>query len=336
MKTRRLLLVLLLAGARCCAFPLGDAAEIAVPAGWAQGSSTEAGAPAAAFPTIEFHPTDGRNEKVFLTLVPKAVVHFSDRVSLKASLMRGCAALFPTPGFVPAIKNIEVPGSIGAYASLVDPSLVGKPPQKNNFKVATPVFVLLPSGNVVQATLLTDTVSGADFDEAMSFVKNLTPLEPKAQAEAPSEISIPGLDATLRIPAGRFARKADGLNASPNYFSFTDGTGVILSGWLDHASAFPGMTPFWAKEKAAQLKGGFAIKSEMVTKIGDWDAILYVVPVGPNIQQKNVRACRVLGGTWADIHLSKTAQGSTFRELEDAVRSLELVAAGEGRTLTGK
>jgi hypothetical protein len=328
MKIPSLVLLFVVVGARCWAYPLGDAADIAVPSGWLQGDPTEPGAPPIPFPTLEFHPKDGRNEKVLLTLLPAATLHVSDRASLKGFLLRASAPMLPSPDFVPEMKDMEIAGAIGSYATFVDPSLVGRPPEKGNYKVATPAIVLLPGGYVVQATVFTDTISGADFDEALGLVKNLTPLEPKAHGEAPGEVSFSGLDAKLQIPSARFTRKMEGLNTNPNYFSFMDGQGVMLSGWLDHASAFPGMAPFWAKEKDALLKGGFEVKSEMAVKVGSWDAILYVVPIGGGIEQKNIRACRVLGGTWADIHLSRTAEGSTFGELEDVVRSLDLVAAG--------
>jgi hypothetical protein len=188
------------------------------------------------------------------------------------------------------------------------------------------VEVLLTTGYLVQTTVFTDAASGPDFDEALGIISSLKALKPEESAAPPGVVSVAGLDLGLKLPAGRFRSWADGLNSNANYFSFRDEKGILLSGWLDHARDFPGMKAHWAKERAAlQAKAGVEIKSEMAMRVGEWDAILYVVPLGDGVSQKNIRACRVVGGIWADVHVSRTAQGSTFKELEDAILSLELV-----------
>jgi hypothetical protein len=56
-----------------------------------------------------------------------------------------------------------------------------------------------------------------------------------------------------------------------------------------------------------------------------WEAVLYSVSLDKNLSQKNLRACRVVGETWADIHLSITSASSTWKDLEDVVSGLSLV-----------
>ena len=79
-----------------------------------------------------------------------------------------------------------------------------------------------------------------------------------------------------------------------------------------------------------ERKGGFKISSETPERIGKWDAILYEVDVGGGVSQKNIRACQVAGNTWADIHLSITALGSTWEVLEATVRATTLAPVGRG------
>ncbi len=310
--------------AECRADDLGGGAEITPASGWVRVDPRDAGNPSPLLPTLAYVPKDGRNAAVLLTLFPAALSKVSDLASLKAFLLRDATPMLPSPDFVPVIRDLALSDGFGVYASFEDPSLLGKPPEKGNYKLATPVDVLLKNGFTVQATVFTDDTGGKDFREALGIVQSaaMPRTEPGIAANT---VSVAGLDAGLQLPAGRFKPMPNGLNSNPGYFSFEDSRGVILSGWLDHSSRFEGMKAFWAKEKVSiETKAGIQLQSVTSERIGEWDAILYLVPMGKDIAQKNVRACRVVGDTWADIHLSITSPGSTWKDLEDVVRSISL------------
>ena len=135
---------------------------------------------------------------------------------------------------------------------------------------------------------------------------------------------MPHLNATLHIP-DRFKSKETRANPHPGYFSYADHHGVILSGWLDDAKDYPGMKKFWAKEKAVMKeKTGIVASNEMLKLSGSWSVVFYTVSISDNLVQKNLRACQVLGDTWADVHLSITSRESTWSQLEDALKAISL------------
>jgi len=84
------------------------------------------------------------------------------------------------------------------------------------------------------------------------------------------------------------------------------------------------MKSFWASEKAAAVeKSGLTIADESFKPINGWSAVLYTASVG-GFSQKNIRACRVVGDTWADIHLSVSRPDGTWADLESVVAALTL------------
>jgi hypothetical protein len=331
MRHLTLFLLVLVVLPKCRADDLGGVAGVTPAKGWVQVPARGPGDPPVEFPTLRYVPKDGRNAAVLLTLMPANLTKATDLASLKAFLLRASEPMLPSPDFVPEVHELALAGGIGVYASFVDPSLVGKPPEAGNYKVATPVEVLLRNGATIHSTVFTDDAPGTDMSEALSIIQSAAPAKAEAAAAADG-FSVAGLGAGLQLPAGRFRTMPNGLNSNPAYFSFEDGQGVVLSGWLDQASHFEGMGPFWAKEKASMAgKGGLTLEGESAKRIGDWDAVLYTVPLGDGVSQKNIRACRVVGDTWADIHVSITAAGSTWDILENTVRSVALAPAQPGR-----
>jgi hypothetical protein len=299
---------------------LGDRAEVSPVPGWGpinQGQQS--------LPTLGYAPADGRNASVLLTLIPSQMSGVKDKASLKAFFLRAVSPMLPSPDFVPEMTEFQVDDGIGIYASFVDPSLVGKPVEKGNFKVATSVDFLLSNGFTVHATVFTDDLTSAAFTEGMAIAKSLRIIAPAVAKTEGDRVSVGGLDQALSLPPGRFKAVDNGMNKNPGYFFFQDDRGVVLSGWLDKASGFKGMKEFWAGEKASmQAKGGIPIEGETFKTIGDWEAVLYTVPLDKDVSQKNLRACRVVGQTWADIHLSITSTSSTWKDLEDVVSGLSL------------
>jgi hypothetical protein len=57
--------------------------------------------------------------------------------------------------------------------------------------------------------------------------------------------------------------------------------------------------------------------------MGEWSVVCYTVDLG-TVNQKNLRACRVVGDAWADIHISKTGADADWKDLKAALAELSL------------
>ena len=282
------------------------------------------------FPTDKYVPADGRNAALMITLIPIDVAGITDEASLNALYLRVWSSTVSASAGAPDLKTLSVVNGSGLYATNEDPTLVGKPPKRDDFKFATPMLLWLRPDILVQATLLTDTANGSDFTEGMQIVQSarvvghLSPISPETKAALERKpILIRGPDAVLLIPMSTF-KPAGTADEARHYFSFINDRGINLSGWMDEASRYSGFSSFWAKEKAKlEQKAGFKISHEQTKLIGSWTTVLYTVDVGGAVQ-RNLRACRTTGRTWADLHLSVMGNSGTDADLEAVVKSLVL------------
>ncbi len=329
MKLSILCLWLLLA-TRVLADPLGDKVDIKPVAGWA---SAPLGRPVA-LPTLRYIPTDGRNASVLLTLFPASRLGVSDASSLRQFHHMACTPFLPTPNAQVSQLDLKIPEGAGVYASFEDPSLVGKPPQRDNYKRTTSVCLFLGHDVVVQATIFYDEAGSPAYNEALSIVKSVAvigapagmalPNKPASSTAAAAATGAPQL--TVRPPAG-FAAADFKTNASPGYFSYIREDGVMLTGWLDQAAKFKGMRSFWAAEKAAlETNMGVKVTNESLKIVAGWNVVSYDVAIGTGTQT-NLRACRVYGTTWADVHLSQTGDDSSLRTLEAVLAEIKVEPA---------
>lgn len=313
---------------------LGDAVDITPVAGWELADSRELRMPPIPFPTLYYVPKDGRNAKVLLTLIPNEIAKVSDLASLKKFHRILSRLYLPTPDTEMTVIDRKLPQASLVYASFVDPKLIGKPAREGDFKVATSAAVLVNGGVMIHATLLTDTSEGSDFFEGLKIIQSAAPHKPlnkspAAQTPTPAKdddrqtIGFRPYSSVLWFPM-RF-EKTPKLNSDSNYFSYRDEKHVMLSGWLDQPKDFKGMREFWAKEKIAMTKeGGISIAEESFTIINGWTVVRYVVNIADSPPQKNIRACRVVGDTWADIHLATMEPTATWKDLEDVLKELSL------------
>ncbi|HEX2853763.1 MAG TPA: hypothetical protein VHO24_11035 [Opitutaceae bacterium] len=319
---------------------LGETVEITPVAGWGRMLVARP----SPFPTLQYVPKDGRNASVLITLFPADAAKVTDLPSLKKFLRVSATPYLSAPDAEMNAIERGLPQGFLVYASFEDPDLVGKPSRKGNYKIATPAAAYLGSGPTLQVTIFTDRKDGADLQEALQIVQSASLRRTPPKAPVLTALTLPKASTTpapvpknldrqtvgfrtfssvLLLPM-RFERTPK-LNSEENYFSFIDEKHVILSGWLDHAAGFNGMKEFWVKEKNAMTgEGGLSVAEESFTIINGWTIVRYVVRAGDAPPQKNIRACRVVGDTWADIHLSTIEPAATWKDLEDVVKELSL------------
>jgi hypothetical protein len=318
---------------------LGGVINITPAAGWVQ-REPHPGMPRPPLPTVRYDPADGRNASVLITLLPGAMTKVNDLASLKTLFALLSRPYLQSPDTSVVPTELTLPGGMAVYKTFVDPDLVGKPVKKYDYKSATPVAVLITGTGVLHMTIYTDSVDASDFAEAMKIVQSVAPLSsgsdiapannlaggPRLSKKQDRQtLSVAALGAALSLPA-RFQTGLK-MNPHPGYFMYVDENRVNLSGWLEQSVRFNGMRSFWAAEKATMTeKAGFVVEGESFKIVNGWTAVLYTVRIEGLEPQKNIRACRVVGDTWADVHLSILEPGSTWKQLEDVVRELTLAA----------
>ena len=161
------------------------------------------------------------------------------------------------------------------------------------------------ASNILGVTLL--LLSGAvlaDSPEDSSVVTTI--------GEDKIEITVPASKLLLTIPKGGFGdvdAARSGAQKNPRYFNLADlDKGLVISGWIEPASAFAGFKKFWEGEFGAMKKSGMVPTGEPVPmNTGDWVAMAYEFPLpAGNGTNSHLRAELVKDGTWVDLHISIT------------------------------
>jgi hypothetical protein len=147
------------------------------------------------------------------------------------------------------------------------------------------------------------------------------------------ELSVPAIKLTLVLPRGGLATVNEPRirsAASSRYFHFNEEKrGLNVSGWFEPASSYVGFEKFWMGELLAMKKHGIPLREAPdVVKAGPWQAVAYDVGL-PNGVSANVRAELISAGTWVDVHLSVTSNGSAREAREQAVQFLRSIVAKE-------
>jgi hypothetical protein len=133
------------------------------------------------------------------------------------------------------------------------------------------------------------------------------------------EITVPVAHATLVVPRKGFqvaTSHGGGAAGSPRYFLLEDRTRgeAIISGWFEPAGRVQNvdeaLQSTWKGESKGLADAGLAPRSVESGKVGDWSTITYEVPVpNPSSSSVHIRASRIVGDTWIDLHLSVTSAG---------------------------
>jgi hypothetical protein len=223
--------------------------------------------------------------------------------------------------------------AIGYYFSVTDRESSSGPGQYRYMTQGT--FVTGPLMNVF--TILHRDAAAPEKEQALRAFANATYTKVESNDASASEggsiqvqdvdggyrLSLPASRLVMTIPREGLKKAPNPSSASPSYFYFIDEQqGLSVSGWFEPAEGFRGTRRFWdAETKEWKRRGIPGPQQVSFTKVGDWDAVLYDVPVSGGTNS-HVRAHWVQAGTWIDLHLSLT---STLPSAASRTSLLELL-----------
>ena len=160
---------------------------------------------------------------------------------------------------------------------------------------------------------------------SMSSMANDSAANPKtslsiSETQDSWELTVPIAHATVVVPKRQLRVEklaAGGATASPRYFYLVDRTDgeTIFAGWLESSERVKNIDQLlqstWASEQRALKAGGFDVQSVETGHVGDWATITYAVSHASFREHgAHIRASRVAGDTWVDLHLSVTKNAS--------------------------
>lgn len=232
-----------------------------------------------------------------------------------------------------APKPLPLSQGSGFFVQLTDASLVGKPPEPGNAKVMRNALAALSDGIRMIATIQFDDPGRREVAEAMALVSSIR-VEPSGKGSAgastngPFEFTVPQSRVKVRVPDPKL--RPDGpAGGERSYFKVSKSDPqLIVSGWLEPASAYKGLKEFWESERRSPAYAGAGAPTRVEQlRVGPWEIVAFDVVV-PGGTSAHLRAERVQAGTWIDLHLSTTSArpAKTLREeLMVALRSIEVV-----------
>ena len=218
------------------------------------------------------------------------------------------------------VKPLNVKNGHGFYYTLTDASLVGKPPQPEDYKMFGSFNIRYDNGIMVIATVFADDVNGQAFQRLLKAIPDMQPtlVAPKmarvelTKSEAGATIGNTVSRTRLFIPSASYSEEKDVRGAGggdPGYFLGKDEkSGVVVSGWFEPSENFKykSASEQWASEGLTK-----APRAQMI-KVNDWDVIAYEMSMGPitEVRNSHLRACLVTGDAWIDLHMSATGPES--------------------------
>jgi len=193
----------------------------------------------------------------------------------------------------------------GVFVQFTDASLVGQPPQPDNFKVIRTAMIALDDHALALASLQFNDPAAREVGEMMAALASLryTRTAPPAAA-GPFRFSVAQSRLELRFPE-KPAFSAEQVR--DRYFlGHSAESRLTASGWFEPAGRYGGLQKFWRGESAALTKNGFAPQGVEFARQGDWEVIHYHQDLPGDIRMCHLRAELVRAGTWIDLHLSAT------------------------------
>jgi len=70
-------------------------------------------------------------------------------------------------------REFKTPHAFGYSATFTDKNLVGKPPERGNYKTATTIVLYLPEQIAISASVLCDDVKGPEYEEMLALLRSL-------------------------------------------------------------------------------------------------------------------------------------------------------------------
>jgi hypothetical protein len=235
-----------------------------------------------------------------------------------------------------APKPLTLSQGSGWVVQLTDASLVGKPPEPGNYKVMRNALAALGDGVLMIATIQFDDPSLPQVAEAMALLSSLR-LEPNPGAKVAAsttgsfEFSVPQSRVTVRVPD--LGLRPDGpIDLERRYFMLSrSNPQLIVSGWLEPASAYQGLKAFWESESRSPAYSGAGAPTRVeLLRVGPWEVVAYDIPLpGGSGTSAHLRAERVQAGSWIDLHLSSTSSRAATALREDLVTALRAIEVVE-------
>jgi len=153
----------------------GKSVVFNLPATWEVVASEAPAELAALGKTIQLSPKNGANAVCSLTLFVAPDNRFADHDALKDALMTsGERFAGDTLEGKVTPQEFKTPHAFGYSATFTDKSLVGKPSERGNYKVAATVVLYLPEQIVVTATILCDDAKGAEYAAIIALLRSLS------------------------------------------------------------------------------------------------------------------------------------------------------------------
>ena len=222
---------------------------------------------------------------------------------------------------VATIQQLQGSESFGYFYTLTD-----RAPPPGEYKLLTQgtmivgellcTFTFLErSVPVPQRAAIMEMLRSATHQRGVGAIR--PPVVDAAKVDERPRITVEGGIARIAGPQGSPVLIADdpGLNLIPNpsagggarYFSLRGKDALLFTGWFEPASRFAGLTKFWQGETAEWKRNGLPAPTNVeFLEVDGWHAVVYGIPT-PAGTLPHVRAHRVEGGTWIDVHLSIAA-----------------------------
>lgn len=141
---------------------------------WEQVAADPSPADPAVRADLRVRPDNGANVSLNLTFVSLPDEALADRENLRrfhaANTQQFIAG--SVEGEVRG-RDFKTPHGYGVQARFTDAALVGKPPEKENYKTVTAVFLYLGQRVLVIASLFCDEPQGGEYAEAMEMLRSL-------------------------------------------------------------------------------------------------------------------------------------------------------------------
>lgn len=141
---------------------------------WEQVAADPSPADPAVRADLRLRPVNGTNVSLNLTFVSLPDDTLADRENLRRFHAANTKQFIAgsVEGEVRG-RDFKTPHGYGVQARFTDAALVGKPPEKENYKTVTAVFLHLGERVLVIASLFCDDPQGGEYAEAMEMLRSL-------------------------------------------------------------------------------------------------------------------------------------------------------------------
>jgi len=302
--------------------------DVTVPSGWSVRAHPMSVRAVEGFALIA-EPTPVVNAQLAL-LSSKQPLKMEDLKDLLEDMTRKIISGSVEKAFDP--KPLTLSQGFGFMVELTDASQVGKPLQPGEYKRVRSAIAFVDDRMMLVATILFNDPSQPEVEATMSLISSLrfertaTTRRAPTTSDEPFTFTVPGSRVLVKVPDTSL--HIDNTASDRFKLSRRDPM-LILSGWLEPASRYKGLRKFWQTEsRSPAYAGALAPTRVEMLRAGPWEVVAFDIPLRAGGTMANLRAERVMAGTWIDLHLSTAAQAPSAKlraELLDALRQVEVI-----------